>query len=258
MIASIIAVLVLGLTACVILAIIGAEKPWLQVVALARATAQLAVLSLVLREVISNTWLTVAFLCVMTAVAIWTAHRRTPPTLRHPLVTAAALAVGWIVPVLIIVSLGAVPVSDSSKVLAIGGIVIGNSMTATSLLTRNLSSRLTQGSDEYLGWLALGATPRQAARPAVREAVSVSVMPATDQARTTGLVTLPGAFVGALFGGASAWEAARFQLLVLAAILCAGAITALVLTRALGAPATLLVAPEARAPSGRGSTHTTS
>lgn len=243
MIGSIIAVCILGLAAFVILTVIGAEKPWLQLLALARAALQLAVLSLILHTVVSNTWLTLAFLMVMTGVAIWTAYRRTPMSLRHPLPIAAGLAIGWTVPVIVIVAVGAVPISDSSKVLAMGGIIIGNSMTATSLLTRNLSSRLILGADEYLGWLALGATPRQAARPAVRGAVSMSVMPATDQARTTGLVTLPGAFVGALFGGASAWEAARFQLLVLAAILCAGATTALILTRALGAPTTLLMAP---------------
>lgn len=251
MTASVIAVCILGLTAFVILTALGAEKPWLQIVALARAGLQLALLSLILHTVVSNTWLTVAFLMVMTGVAIWTASRRTPRTLRHPFTIAVGLAVGWMVPVVVIVALGAVPISDSSKVLAMGGIIIGNSMTATSLLTRNLSSRLTLGADEYLGWLALGATPRQAARPAVREAVSMSVMPATDQARTTGLVTLPGAFVGALFGGATAWEAARFQLLVLAAILCAGAVTSLILTRAMGAPTTLLETPEALAASTR-------
>lgn len=241
MIASLIAVGILGLTAWAILGVIGAEKPWLQLVALGRAALQLAVLSLVLHTVISNLWLTFLFLALMTGVAIWTAYKRTPSVLAHPLPIAGALAAGWMTPVFVIVALGAVPLSDASKVLAMSGIVIGNSMTATSLMTRNLTSRLTLGADEYLAWLSLGATPRQAARPAVREAVSMSVMPSTDQARTTGLVTLPGAFVGALFGGASAMEAARFQLLVLAAILCAGSITALVLDRTLGAPTTVFV-----------------
>ncbi|MCU1533934.1 MAG: hypothetical protein JWR53_415, partial [Glaciihabitans sp.] len=41
--------------------------------------------------------------------------------------------------------------------------------------------------------------------------------------KTSGLVTLPGAFVGAVFAGASPLEAGRFQLVVLAAILAAGA-----------------------------------
>lgn len=248
MISSLLAVLILGLAAWGVLTVIGAEKPWLQVVALGRAILQLAVLSLVLHWVVADLRLTVLFLCLMTGVAVLTAHRRAPSSLARPLPIAIALAAGWLAPVLVIVTMGAVPLSDTSKVLAMSGIVIGNSMTATSLLTRNLASRLTLGADLYLAWLALGATPRQAARPAVREAVSMSVMPATDQARTTGLVTLPGAFVGALFAGSSALEAARFQLLVLAAILCANALTALILTRFLGAPTTLL-------PEGRLTTH---
>lgn len=43
----------------------------------------------------------------------------------------------------------------------------------------------------------------------------------TDQTKTTGLVTLPGAFVGAIFGGVSPLEAGRFQIVVLAAIMAA-------------------------------------
>jgi putative ABC transport system permease protein len=54
-----------------------------------------------------------------------------------------------------------------------------------------------------------------------------------DQTRTTGLVTLPGAFVGALFGGASPLQAARFQLVVLVGLLVAESVAAVVLLRPL-------------------------
>jgi putative ABC transport system permease protein len=60
-----------------------------------------------------------------------------------------------------------------------------------------------------------------------------------------GLVTLPGAFVGALLGGASATGAARFQIVVLVGLLCAESITATVLAWLLGAPA-VLVSDETR------------
>jgi putative ABC transport system permease protein len=46
-------------------------------------------------------------------------------------------------------------------------------------------------------------------------------------------VTLPGAFVGAIFGGVSPLEAGRFQIVVLAAIMAAGTITAVVLVSGL-------------------------
>ena len=44
------------------------------------------------------------------------------------------------------------------------------------------------------------------------------MLPTLDQSKSTGLVTLPGAFVGALVGGASPADAAKFQLVVLAGI----------------------------------------
>lgn len=53
------------------------------------------------------------------------------------------------------------------------------------------------------------------------------------ESRTTGLVTLPGAFVGALFGGASPLAAARFQLVVLVGLLAAESVAAVVLLRLL-------------------------
>jgi putative ABC transport system permease protein len=41
-----------------------------------------------------------------------------------------------------------------------------------------------------------------------RHAAGEALVPAIDQTRTTGLVSLPGAFVGALLGGASRIQAA--------------------------------------------------
>jgi putative ABC transport system permease protein len=61
--------------------------------------------------------------------------------------------------------------------------------------------------------------------------VGAALVPTVDQTKTTGLVTLPGAFVGAVFGGLSPLDAGRFQIVVLAAITAAGACTAVCLTR---------------------------
>jgi len=48
-----------------------------------------------------------------------------------------------------------------------------------------------------------------------------------------GLVTLPGAFVGAIFGGASPLDAGRFRIVALAAIMAAASVTTVLLARAL-------------------------
>jgi putative ABC transport system permease protein len=112
-------------------------------------------------------------------------------------------------------------------------------MTGATLTGRRLLDGLRRRRDEVEGWLALGATPRQAVAPIAREAASEALVPALDQTRTVGLVTLPGAFVGALLGGASAVGAARFQIVVLVGLLCAESITTVTLAWLLGAPTRL-------------------
>jgi putative ABC transport system permease protein len=87
---------------------------------------------------------------------------------------------------------------------------------------------------EVEAWFSLGATPAQAHEEIGREAVRESLLPNLDQTKSTGLVTLPGAFVGALFGGASPAQAAQFQLVVLAGIALAMTITGIVVTRLAG------------------------
>ena len=53
-------------------------------------------------------------------------------------------------------------------------------------------------------------------------------MPALDQTRTVGLVTLPGAFVGVLLGGGGPVQAGVTQLLVLVSLLAIEAVAVVV------------------------------
>jgi putative ABC transport system permease protein len=62
------------------------------------------------------------------------------------------------------------------------------------------------------------------ARHTAREAL----VPPLDQARTVGTVTLPGAFVGMVLGGASPVDAAIVQLVVLVSLLAVDALAAAV------------------------------
>jgi putative ABC transport system permease protein len=69
--------------------------------------------------------------------------------------------------------------------------------------------------------LALGLLPRDAVLLVGRSAAATALVPALDQTRTVGLVTLPGAFVGVLLGGGSPLQAGAAQLLVLVGLLAA-------------------------------------
>jgi len=224
--------------ALAVLSVAGVGQRRAVLVASGRALVQLSVVALALRGVFSAPGFVVLVLAVMFGVAVWTAGRRLRELPGSALAVVVACGCGAALTAGLIVGM---PILDRSvrTLVAVSGIVVGGTMTAATLTGRRLLSGLRSRREEVEGWLALGATPRQAVLPIAREAAAEALVPALDQTRTVGLVTLPGAFVGALLGGASAVDAARFQIVVLVGLLCAESITAVVLTRLLGAPRTL-------------------
>jgi putative ABC transport system permease protein len=106
-------------------------------------------------------------------------------------------------------------------------------MTAASLTGARMRDDVARDWGQVEAWLSLGATPRQSVAHFGRLAIARALIPATDQTRSAGLVTLPGAFVGLLLGGASPAEAAEVQVLVLVGLLAAETVSAVVTTRAL-------------------------
>ena len=208
------------------------------VIAAVRAVVQLAVVALALRGVFAAPIFVVLVLAVMFGVATWTATRRLRGFPGAGWAVAAACGAGAVVVIGLICGL---PVLDRSvrTLVAVSGIVVGGTMTAATLTGRRLLDGLRRRREEVEAWLSLGATHRQAVMAIARDAASEALVPALDQTRTVGLVTLPGAFVGALLGGASAVDAARFQIVVLVGLLCAQSITAVSLAWLLGAPRTL-------------------
>jgi len=209
--------------------------------AILRGAVQLAVISVILSGVITSpVWVTVALL-VMFTVAAATAARRLGGSVRHFVLVASAMAAGIVATLVIVFATGAIEFSPRYA-LAIGGIVIGNAMSIATLAGRRLTESINDHWDEVEGWMALGATPRQSTLDLARTAVYSALIPSTDQTKTTGLVTLPGAFVGAIFGGVSPLQAGQFQIVVLASIMAAGSITAVVVVRML-APVRVRPAP---------------
>lgn len=214
---------------------------WAPAAAVARGALQLALISVVLSGIISNLLWVGCALLVMYGVAAATATRRIGWSARHAAVVFGAMAVGILVTLAVIFWTGAIEFS-ARYLLAIGGIVIGNTMSIATLTGRRFVEGVIARWDEVEGWLALGATPRQATRDLTRQSVYGALIPSIDQTRTTGLVTLPGAFVGAIFGGVSPVQAGLFQIVVLAAVMAAGSITAVLLSQALAPVSTKPVA----------------
>ena len=201
--------------------------------AVLRAAVQLALISLVLTGAITSPLWVGVWLLVMLGVAVGTSTRRLGWSRRHLGTVVAGIAAGSGLALAVVFATGALA-PTGRYLLAIGGIVVGNAMAITTLTARRFLESVDEHWDEVEGWLALGAQPLEATRSLARGAVHTALVPSVDQTRTTGLVTLPGAFVGAIFGGLAPFETGRFQIVVLAAILAAGAVSAAVVVRLLG------------------------
>lgn len=98
------------------------------------------------------------------------------------------------------------------------GILIGGALTATTLSGRRALEELATRHGEFEAGLELGLLSRDARLEVARPAAA-ALVPGLDQTRTVGLVTLPGAFVGMLLGGASPLLAGAVQLFVLVALM---------------------------------------
>lgn len=206
---------------------------WFPAWAIVRAIVQLSIIAVVLRGILAAPWTVVAFLVLMLTTASWTAAGRLRELRHGRRIAVIGVLAGATSALVAIFGLRLVEL-EVRYLVAVAGIVIGNSMSAATLAGRNFLHACQSRRGEIEALFALGASPQLAHEEIGRQAVREALLPSLDQTKSTGLVTLPGAFVGALFGGASPIEAAQFQLVVLAGIGLAMMTTGIVVTRLAG------------------------
>ncbi|MFB7032011.1 MULTISPECIES: ABC transporter permease [unclassified Streptomyces] len=193
-------------------------------VAGARAAAQLVAVSLVIGLVVRSPPLLLCFLLLMYAVAVRTAGRRVVPAPGRAWRWASVPIAASVLPVVTALSGTRLVPLRGIALIPVTGILIGGALTATVLAGRCALDELATRKGEVEAGLALGLLERDARLEVARKAASDALLPGMDQTRTVGLVTLPGAFVGMLLGGASPLHAGAVQLFVLVALLLVQAV----------------------------------
>lgn len=193
-------------------------------------------------------WLVLALLSVMVLFGAFTARGRAErvPGAFWPLLvaltTAGAATLG------LVVALGVFEPTPRNLV-PVGGMVIGNAMTASAVALNRLGDEIADSRARIEATLALGATGRDAAAPIVRRALRSGMITLVDSTKTTGLIFFPGTMVGMLLAGAEPTDAVRLQLILLYSLLGSVSTAALVATglahRNFFSPAEQLREPEA-------------
>ncbi len=194
---------------------------WVVPSAGARAAIQLTAVAAVLGAAMSRLWSSVLVLAVMFGVASFTAARRSEAGRGAPWL-AAALATGMAAVIPLLLLTGVVPLTGVALV-PVFGIVLGGTMTASAVAARRALDALSLRAGEVDAALSLGLSERDSRMEVIERPLADALLPNLDQARTAGLVTLPGAFVGVLLATGSAAQAGAVQVLVLVSLLLAQA-----------------------------------
>lgn len=192
-------------------------------VAAARAVVQLGVAALLIAAVVDSLALSVALVCVMFSMGVLTTTLRVEAARSWPWATLA-MAAGVLPVVAIVLATGTIP-AEGIALIPIVGIIVGNAMTAHTLVGRRTFAALREEHGHYEACLSLGLLPGQAIREIIHRRAPEALLPGLDQVKTSGVVTLPGAFIGVMLGGGTPVQAATAQVLVLFGIMAAQTVT---------------------------------
>lgn len=200
-------------------------------VAVIRSFVQLTIVGYVIQGIFNSDslWLVVALLAFMVVFGAWTARGRAKavPHAFVPLLIALGTAAAATLGIVIVLN---VFEPKPRFMVPVGGMVIGNAMTAASVALNRLGDEIRDKAGLIEATLALGATARQATTRLVARSLRSGLIPLIDQTKTTGMVFFPGTMVGALLGGATPLNAVRLQLILLWTLMGAAAISTLIAT----------------------------
>jgi len=198
-------------------------------VAAVRAFVQLTAVGYVIKLIFDEDRLVFVFalIAVMVLIATFTARRRAAkvPGAFAPLLAGIALAAASTLAA--VVALGVFD-PEARYLVPVGGMVIGNSMTAAAVALNRLGDEVSSSGREIEATLSLGATAAQAMRPILRRSLRSGMIPLIDQTKTTGIIAFPGIMVGMLLAGAQPVDAVRLQLILLYTLLGAVSVSVLV------------------------------
>ncbi|MDO4661504.1 MAG: iron export ABC transporter permease subunit FetB [Tissierellia bacterium] len=118
----------------------------------------------------------------------------------------------------LIVVLKVKPFYNPQYLIPLGGMIIGNSMTAVNLALKTISSNIKDQRDIIEGSLMLGATPRASMDKIIQESFDTAFMPTLNGMKNMGIISLPGMMTGQILSGISPLMAIRYQIAIMVAI----------------------------------------
>jgi putative ABC transport system permease protein len=200
-------------------------------IAVLRSGLQLTAIGYVIQAIFDSDslLLVAALLAGMVAFGTATANRRARavPGALVPIALALSVAAGATLG--LVLALGVFE-PEPQFIVPVGGMVIGNAMTAAAVALNRLADEVHANAGRVEATLALGATSRQAASGLVTRSLRSGMIPLIDSTKTAGVVFFPGTMVGMLLAGAEPVDAVRLQLILLWSLLGSVALAGVIAT----------------------------
>ncbi|SHG39881.1 putative ABC transport system permease protein [Thermosyntropha lipolytica DSM 11003] len=199
-----------------------------------RAFVQLTLIGYVLSFIFKlDNW---AVILLIILLMCYIASREASRRIKKPMVkpdavsflalTASTFLVGMIVVVFIVAP---DPWYTPQVMIPIFGMILGNSMNGIALALDRMYGEIYGHLDEVEQLLALGATPFEAVRDYVKEALRAGMTPTINSLMVVGLVSLPGMMTGQILAGMDPAVAVRYQFVVMVMIAAAVAMGCLII-----------------------------
>jgi putative ABC transport system permease protein len=194
--------------------------------ALFRMTAQLILVGLYLKYIfqLNNPFVSWLWVIIMLVVANVSILKKAGLKCRLFFWRALAgvagstlLVSGWF----ILTAIRPDPIYEARYLIPITGMILGNCLRSNVLSLERFYSSIQKNENEYMTYLMLGATQREAIRPYLRDAIKAAVNPSIATMATMGIVSLPGMMTGQILGGSMPMEAIKYQIGIMICIFTA-------------------------------------
>ncbi len=198
-----------------------------------RTFAQLFLMGYVLTFIFSieNLWLTVGIFVIMAISASFIIRGRVrEKDVPYMLPTFLTMFVSYFITAVFVTGLiiGVAPWWEPRYFLPIGGMVIGNSMSALAIALERLFREMRQQKGLIETRLCLGANYREASSEMFRNAVSAGMIPSINAMMGVGLVFIPGMMSGQILAGADPLQAIRYQIIIMLMLVGSTATTSII------------------------------
>lgn len=193
------------------------------VISIVRMTVQLLFVGIYLKYIFEwNTiWVNGLWVLVMIAVANISVLNKAGLKLK-PFFWASLLGISvgtvFMAGVFLFILVKPEPLYDAHYLIPLTGMLLGNCLRGNVLVFERFYSGIQKNETEFLSYLMMGATLKEAVRPYLRDAVNGALAPNIATMTTIGIVSLPGMMTGQILGGSIPLVAIKYQIAIMLGI----------------------------------------